>query len=73
MTQRNPSNTQGVYQAKVGVLNRTTGIYQVKTSTRFPDAWSRAKTLDEIRSAYQDAVNKGAITGNKFKGESAAV
>ena len=68
MTQRGPSNAQGVYQANVGVLNPATGIYQTKTSTMFPDSWSRAKTLDEIRSAYQDALNKGAVNGKKFKG-----
>jgi hypothetical protein len=67
MTQRSPSNAQGVYQANVGVLNPATGIYQTKTSTMFADSWSRAKTLDEIRSAYQHALNKGNVNGKNSR------
>lgn len=70
MTQRGTANAQGVYEANVGVLNPATGIYQTKRSTMFPKQWSRAQTLDEIRSAYQNAVSNGAISGNKFSGRS---
>ncbi|WP_147376736.1 DUF6861 domain-containing protein [Noviherbaspirillum saxi] len=70
VTQRGPANKHGVYEANVGVFNPATGIYQIKTSTMFPNTWSRAQTLTEIRSAYQDAVTKGAIDGRSFKGRS---
>ena len=63
-------NTHGVYSARVGVLNPASGVFQTKFSTMFPDSWSRTKVLNEIRSAHQDAVTKGTVNGNKFKGTS---
>jgi hypothetical protein len=70
VTQRGPTNAQGVYEENVGVLNPATGIYQTKRSTMFPKQWSRVRTLDEIRSAYQNAIDNGAISGAKFSGKS---
>jgi RHS repeat-associated protein len=65
-----PPNAHGVYEARVGVLNPSTGIYQTKISTMFPNSWSRARVLSEIRSAHQNAINSGTVNGNKFKGVS---
>ena len=49
-----PANAQGVYRAKVEVFNEATGKWVAKgpASTFFPDAWSRAQVLSEVRGAF---------------------
>jgi RHS repeat-associated protein len=45
-----PKNVQGAYSAQIEVRDPATGSWLRKTSTMFPDQWSRAQVLDEIQS-----------------------
>ncbi|MDH3604030.1 MAG: EndoU domain-containing protein, partial [Candidatus Tectomicrobia bacterium] len=48
-------NAEGLYRARVEILDPTTGQWASKgqPSTFFPDVWSRARVLDEIRGAFR--------------------
>ncbi|MBI1929409.1 EndoU domain-containing protein [Candidatus Poribacteria bacterium] len=50
-----PPNAQGVYRAKVEVYDPKRGrwITKDRASTFFPDSWSRAQVLNQIRGAFQ--------------------
>jgi hypothetical protein len=48
-------NSQGVYTAKVQIFKPSTGNWVTKKSTFFPDSWSRAQVIAEIRGAFQNA------------------
>jgi hypothetical protein len=49
-----PANAVGVYRAKVEVFNEATGMWVAKASasTFFPDVWTRAQVLNEVRGAF---------------------
>lgn len=51
-------DAQGVYEATVEIFDATSGkwILKSKPSTFFPDTWSRAQVLDEIRDAFNNQV-----------------
>ncbi len=59
----------GVYVACVSGPHTTPT--KIKTSTFFPDSWSRAKVLQAIRHAFRDALLTGGYdpTSRRFRGE----
>ncbi|MEV4315007.1 EndoU domain-containing protein [Actinocrispum sp. NPDC049592] len=59
----------GVYVARVSGPHTTPT--KVKTSTFFPDSWSRAKVLQAVRHAFRDAMLTGGYdpTSRRFRGE----
>ncbi|MDK2126921.1 RHS repeat-associated core domain-containing protein, partial [Parachitinimonas caeni] len=65
-------NAQGIYRAKVEIKDPTSGQWVTKSasSTFYPDSWSRARVLEEIKSAYADALATGQVVGDKFTGTS---
>jgi len=60
-------NAQGVYEADVEIYDPRRGRWITKQipSTFFPDSWSRAQVLDEIRRAFQ---NRTFTRGNYWEG-----
>jgi hypothetical protein len=59
----------GVYVGRVSGPRATPD--KVKTSTFFPDSWSRAKVLLAVRHAFRDAMLNGTYdpTSRRFRGE----
>ncbi|MBP2330427.1 uncharacterized protein YukE [Kibdelosporangium banguiense] len=59
----------GVYVARVNGPRTTPN--KIKTSTFFPDSWSRAKVLQAVRGAFRDAMLNGGYDPVKcqFRGE----
>jgi hypothetical protein len=53
-----PADAQGVYRATVEVFDSSRGCWVAKgtPSTFFPDKWSRARVLNEVRSAFNNMV-----------------
>ena len=51
-------NVRGVYEAKVEIYDSDRGrwIPKPNASTFFPDSWSRAQILDEIRRAFNNQI-----------------
>jgi hypothetical protein len=47
-------NSQGIYTGRVEIRNPTTGkwVSKLSSSTFFPDRWSQAQVLAEIRGAF---------------------
>ena len=62
-----PRNAQGVYEAEVELYDPNRGGWIIKPtrSTFFPDSWSRAQVLDEIRGAFN---NRTFTSGKKWNG-----
>ena len=62
-----PPNTLGVYKAEVEIYDSKRGrwIRKGDPSTFFPDSWSRARVLIEIRGAFQNQILTG---GNYWEG-----
>lgn len=50
-----PLNAQGIYRAQVEIYDPKRGRWISKgdPSTFFPDSWSRAQVLDEVRRAFK--------------------
>jgi hypothetical protein len=59
----------GVYVAHVSGPRTTPN--KIKTSTFFPDSWSRVKVLQAVRHAFRDAMLNGSYdpTSRRFRGE----
>ncbi|MBC8236394.1 EndoU domain-containing protein [bacterium] len=62
-----PPKAQRVYEAEVEIYDPNSGrwISNQTPSTFFPDSWSRAQVLNEIRGAFQ---NRTFIWGNRWEG-----
>ena len=62
-----PPNVQGVYQAEVEIYDPNRGMWIIKEtpSTFFPDSWSRAQVVAEIRGAFN---NRMLTSGNYWEG-----
>jgi hypothetical protein len=60
-------NAQAVYEAKVEIYDPHRGrwIEKLTPSTFFPDSWSRAQVVDEIRGAFN---NQTPTSGARWEG-----
>jgi len=63
-------DNNGLYEAEVQIFNQLKNNWQTKNSTFFPDSWTRAKTLSEIRSAWYKRIPHpdGGFTGRSSEG-----
>jgi len=63
-------NEQGVYKAKVELFDPSTGQWVPKgpVSTFFPDNWSRARVLREIRGAFQNQMSWPEAGSGQWRG-----
>ena len=57
----------GVYEARVGVLNSESGNHKQKNSTMFPDFWSKTMVEAAMYAAWNK--NRGRDTGTKVVGK----